>query len=60
MDIKEGYIVDCGNYGHEIYVCWVEGDKFWGTDSFDEYEKGNDARGWYFNVSSVREIVGEA
>lgn len=59
MEIQRGDIVDCGAYGHEIYVCSIEDEKrFWGTDSLDEYEKGNNARGWYFYTSCVENIIG--
>lgn len=59
MDIQVGDIVECGAYGHKIYVCSIEDEKrFWGTDELEEYEKGQNARGWFFNICNIEAVIG--
>lgn len=59
-DLAPGMIVNCGAYGDGIVVCSITDDhRFWGTDDKEDYfENGENASGWYFDVSSVEDIVG--
>jgi len=59
-DLEPGMIVNCGVYGDNIIVSSIHDDhRFWGTDNKEDYlSNGENASGWYFDVSDVEDIIG--